>query len=234
VTERQLQITREPGLWPPTWPMGMTWLRLFLLPVFLYVLLSDAGPGGAGHRHRWLAVGIFAVMAITDKLDGYLARKLNQTSKLGMMLDPVADKLLIVSCVILLSLDWVAPVGYQIPWYVVVPVYGKDIVVAVGSLVLLSLVGHVTITPRPLGKLGTFLQLSMIIATLVAPDVARLSDRGAWWWTRVLWVAVAVVSAASCIDYFVQGCRQFAAARKKGVGASDGAQMNTGDLKSEI
>ena len=85
--------TRTLGLWPPTWPMGLTMLRLLLLPVFLCVLLPDAGRAGP-NRRRW-AVAIFAVMAVTDKLDGYLARRLNQTSKLGAILDPIADKLLV-------------------------------------------------------------------------------------------------------------------------------------------
>src|SRR5687767_7606364 len=135
----QLQVPSTPGLWPPTWPMGLTMLRLFLLPVFLWVMLLDAGHESQGpNRHRWWAVGIFAVMAATDKLDGYLARRLNQTSKIGTILDPVADKLLIASSVVLLSFDWAAGAAYRIPLAVVAAVYGKDLVVAVGTVVLLA------------------------------------------------------------------------------------------------
>ena len=193
--------------------MGLTMLRLLLLPVFLFVLLSDAHD--KLHRYRWLAVAIFAVMAITDKLDGYLARRVQQTSRLGMLLDPVADKLLIACSVILLSFDWLAPQGFVIPWYVVAIVYGKDLIVAIGCLALLSLVGKVTITPRPLGKLGTFLQLSVVIATLIAPDLQRVGQGLAWWLTRSLWVAVAIVTGASCVDYVVQGFAQFFASKRK-------------------
>jgi CDP-diacylglycerol--glycerol-3-phosphate 3-phosphatidyltransferase len=213
MSERQLHIHVEPGLWPPSWPMGLTMLRLLLLPVFLYVLLTDANSDD--HRYRWLAVGIFAVMAITDKLDGYLARRLKQTSKLGMLLDPLADKLLIACSVILLSFSWVAPRGYVIPKYVVFAVYGKDLVVAVGSLLLLSLIGRVNVTPRVLGKLGTFLQLSMVIATLIAKDLEWISQQTPWILTRSLWISTAVVSAAACVDYFVQGCFQYSRAKKK-------------------
>jgi len=198
--------------------MGLTMLRLLLLPAFLYILLGGAraveGPGSSDH-HRWWAVGIFGVMAITDKLDGYLARKLKQTSKLGMMLDPVADKLLIVSSVMLLSLEWVAPEGHVIPWPVVAIVYGKDAIVVIGAMLLLSLIGTVSITPRPLGKLATFLQLSMVIAVLLAPDLDRLHPVLAWWLTRVLWLAVALVTAASGVDYLIQGCRQFVATKSQ-------------------
>ncbi len=87
--------------------MGLTMLRLLLLPAFLWALIAN-GPAGTG-PHRWIAVSIFALMAITDKLDGYLARRLGQTSKMGALLDPVADKLLVGCSVILLSFSWVAP-----------------------------------------------------------------------------------------------------------------------------
>src|SRR4051794_2902569 len=119
---RHFQITTAPGLWPPNWPMGLTMLRLLLLPVFLWVMLADVNH--PDHSSRWFAVAIFAIMAATDKLDGYLARKLNQTSKIGAILDPVADKLLIACSIILLSFSWVAPSGFEIPRYVVAAVYG--------------------------------------------------------------------------------------------------------------
>ena len=71
-------------------------------------------------------------MAATDKLDGYLARKLNQTSKIGTLLDPVADKLLVACSVILLSFGWVASEPFRIPLPVVAVIYGGYLVVAVG------------------------------------------------------------------------------------------------------
>src|SRR5439155_6960004 len=133
---KPFQLHAPEGLWPLTWPMGLTMLRLLLLPVFLWIMLIDAGPVMAERPHRWWAMGIFAVMAITDKLDGYLARRLNQTSHLGTMLDPIADKLLIACATILLSFDWVASWDYRIPLAVVAAVYGKDVIVAVGAVAL--------------------------------------------------------------------------------------------------
>src|SRR5689334_20099182 len=127
----QLDIPSVPGLWPLTWPMGLTMLRLLLLPVFLWLILASARaehePGS--RRLRWAAIGIFAVMALTDKLDGYLARRLNQTTRLGTILDPIADKLLVASSVVLLSFDWIAPEPYRIPTTVVAIIYGGYVVV---------------------------------------------------------------------------------------------------------
>ena len=188
--------------------MGLTMLRLLLLPVFLWVMLLDAGHEPTGH-HRWWAVGIFGVMALTDKLDGYLARRLNQTSKLGTVLDPVADKLLIASSVVLLSFDWAAGAAYRIPLPVVGAVYGKDVVVALGTVGLLAVVGRVSIAPRLLGKAGTFFQLLLVMLTLVAPDLDRLLSGSARAVLKALWWTVGAISVAAAIDYVLVGVRQF-------------------------
>jgi CDP-diacylglycerol--glycerol-3-phosphate 3-phosphatidyltransferase len=203
----------QSAIWPPTWPMGLTMLRLLLLPVFLWLLLIDADQQHP-HPHRWWAVAVFAIMAITDKLDGYLARRLNQTSTLGALLDPVADKLLIACSVILLSFEWVAGPDFRIPLLVVGFIYGKDVLVAMGTLVVISLVGRIRISARWLGKASTFLQLTLVIATLIAPDLERLAE----WLPRVLlaalWVVVSLLAVASCVDYVLVGIRRVSAARR--------------------
>jgi len=192
--------------------MGLTMLRLLLLPLFLWALVAD---GNRPDRpYRWLALVVFGVMAVTDKLDGYLARRLNQTSRLGALLDPVADKLLIACSVIILSFDWIAPAGFAIPGWVVVAIYGKDLVTAIGALVLLQLAGKVTISPRPLGRASTVLQLSLVVAVLLAP--APTAGWAAGWkqFVVVLWWAIAVLAAMSCADYVRQGWLQLMQARR--------------------
>jgi len=209
--DRQIQIHTTPSVWPLTWPMGLTFLRLLLLPVFLWAILLESNRGA--HRPSWLALTVFAVMAITDKLDGYLARRWNQTSKLGAILDPVADKLLVACSVIVLSFEWIAPAHFCIPMWVVVAVYGKDLIIAIGTITLLALVGKITIHSRPLGKASTLVQLSMVIAVLLAP-----SESAAWFgfWlglVRVLWWTVCVLAVAACLDYVIQGFAQLREAR---------------------
>jgi CDP-diacylglycerol--glycerol-3-phosphate 3-phosphatidyltransferase len=194
--------------------MGLTMLRLLLLPVFLWVMLLDAGHESAGpNRYRWWAVGIFGVMALTDKLDGYLARRLNQTSKLGTVLDPIADKLLIASSVVLLSFDWAAGAAYRIPLPVAAAIYGKDVVVAIGVVTLLALLGRVAVAPRLLGKTGTFVQLVLVMLTLLAPDLDRFAKGSARIVLAGLWWIVGAVSVASAMDYIALGVRQLRAAR---------------------
>jgi CDP-diacylglycerol--glycerol-3-phosphate 3-phosphatidyltransferase len=197
--------------------MGLTMLRLLLLPVFLWVMLLDAWHAGPHpNRYRWWAVGIFAVMALTDKLDGYLARRFDQTSKIGAVLDPVADKLLIASSVVLLSFGWVAGDVYRIPLPVVAAVYGKDLIIALGTLALLALAGRVSIAPRWLGKSGTFFQLLLVILTLVGPDLDVLKPGSARWVLGSLWWVVSAVCVASAVDYVLIGVRQLQDARHPG------------------
>ena len=82
-------------------PNLLTWLRILLIPVFVTVFyLSDSTL--APHLKNLIATGVFLLAAVTDWLDGYLARKLNQTSAFGAFLDPVADKLMVAAALILL------------------------------------------------------------------------------------------------------------------------------------
>lgn len=185
--------------------MGLTYLRLLLLPVFLYLLLLDAGPEGLGYRHAALVV--FGVMAVTDKLDGFLARRLGQQSRLGALLDPVADKLLISISLVLLSFRWCAPAGFAVPSWVVAVVYGKDALVVVGVFLLLRKFGTVAIRPRRAGKVSLALQMVLVLAVLAGPDLSSLFGGGAFG-TRaareaVVWLGrvTAGCTVAAAVDY---------------------------------
>jgi CDP-diacylglycerol--glycerol-3-phosphate 3-phosphatidyltransferase len=217
---RRLQIRTGPGERQSprdpvrlNWPMGLTMLRLLLLPLFLWIVLVDAGrpnqPGSGDRELRWLAVGIFAVMALTDKLDGYLARRFNQTTKLGAVLDPVADKLLIACSLIVLSFPWVATARYEVPLPVILAVYGKDLAVAIGAMTLIAVAGKVEISPRILGKASTVLQLALVLSTLVAADMESISPRLATVVVRGLWGLVVLAAAAAGADYALEGSRQY-------------------------
>jgi CDP-diacylglycerol--glycerol-3-phosphate 3-phosphatidyltransferase len=211
MVRRSIHLDLAHGIGPVTWPMGLTFLRIFLLPVFLYLLLADVPLDTAPHSTRHAALGVFAVMAITDKLDGYLARKLNQASKLGALLDPVADKLLVAASIVLLSFPAVSGTGFAIAKFVVITVYAKDLLLAFGTLFLLSRRGSVHIRARLSGKVSTVIQLSLVMATLLAPDVERWHPGP----IRVLLPFLGWATAASCavaaLDYVVQGWKQLKA-----------------------
>jgi CDP-diacylglycerol--glycerol-3-phosphate 3-phosphatidyltransferase len=205
---RRLDISNPAGLWPLTWPMGLTLLRLLLLPVFLWLILAEPGTEPGPRPLRWWAIALFGLMALTDKLDGCLARKLKQVSRLGTVLDPLADKLLVASSVVLLSFDWVATRMYQLPMAVVLAIYGGYLAVAIGTVALLAVVGTVSITPRPLGKLNTVLQLALVMLTLVAPE---LHGRTSWIYPtlKAMWWIVPIVAIMTAADYVVLGFRHY-------------------------
>lgn len=208
---RQVHLDISKPLGPLTWPMGLTFLRLLLLPVFLWLLLADLPFDPAGrHTYRHAAIAVFVIMAVTDKLDGYLARKLGQASKLGAMLDPVADKLLVAASLVLLSFESIAGRGNAIPIPVVITVYAKDVVLTTGALMLLFTTGRVNIVPRLAGKLIMVIQSALVLTTLLGPDFRSAGESFITpLLTSLQWATIGIAVVAS-IDYVIQGWQQFA------------------------
>jgi CDP-diacylglycerol--glycerol-3-phosphate 3-phosphatidyltransferase len=195
--------------------MGLTMLRLLLLPVFLWLILDAPHDPAHTRAERCTALVTFCIMALTDKLDGYLARRLHQVTKLGTLLDPVADKLLVACSVILLSFDWIASPRLRIPMAVVAVIYAGYLIVALGAVALLTTVGKVSIKPRPLGKSNTVLQLALVLLTILALVVRPPSAEEIRHALVILWWAVPVLAVLTCADYVMQGVVQFQTGRKR-------------------
>src|SRR5215475_10066361 len=120
----------------------ITILRILLIPFFVVETLYHVKTGEP--VHRWLALSCFGVAAVLDGVDGYVARRFNQRSELGAILDPLADKLLLVSGVIVLSFDhspWLA----SIPLWLTGTIIGRDILLLVGLVVIQMTVGRVQV-----------------------------------------------------------------------------------------
>ena len=193
--------------------MALTLLRLLLVPVFLGLLILAAPPRQGmvpSHDHpwRWLALAVLAIMAITDTLDGYLARKLSQTSKLGTFLDPVADKILITAAFLLLAFPRFAPAGFNIPWPILWGVYQKDICVLIGAVVVKYKIGKVEINANLPGKFNTATELALLLATLLAPECIAISPAFAADLIWSLWHLTVLATAASGMGYSIEGARQ--------------------------
>lgn len=193
-----------------SWPNRISILRLVLVFPFLVLLINQNDWSFARHT----ALGIFIVMAVSDLLDGMLARRLNQRTRLGAILDPLADKALIIFSVLLLSLDQAAVPGARISNWVVVAIVGKDIWVIAGFIVIYLVTDRFRIEPTLVGKVSTFGQLVMVGLVLVAPDVnAAIAGFG----TRLAQISswmVAGLSAAAAINYTRLGLRFVAEGQK--------------------
>jgi cardiolipin synthase len=148
-------------------PNVLSALRIALVPVFLWFLLEGMFVS---------AITVLAIAGITDFLDGYLARKLNQTTKLGKMLDPVADRLYIFATLLALS-----STGY-VPWWLAGLVILRDVLMLI-SLPLLASVGYRSLPVHYLGKAGTFALLYAFPLLLMG----KIFTEAAFFITPIAW-----------------------------------------------
>src|SRR2546428_10470775 len=111
----------------------ITILRILLIPFFVVQVLYYVKSGQ--ELHRLLAILSFAVAAICDGVDGYIARRYNQFSELGAILDPLADKLLLVSGVVLLTFNNQPHLG-SIPLWLTGTIIGRDVLILIGMIVI--------------------------------------------------------------------------------------------------
>ena len=151
---------------------------------------------------RLAAILAFGIAAICDGVDGYIARHYNQRSELGAILDPIADKLLLVSGIILFTFDH-EPYFGSIPLWLTGTIISRDLLLLVGWAVIHSTVGKVKVRPRMLGKIATVLQMISIIWILLQWDA---EFHPAWFWTWTL--AAAICTGISGLLYVWDGTKQ--------------------------
>ena len=192
-----------------SWPTRITILRIFLVIPFVSLMLKindDSFSSTTRNTMRYVSIIIFLVMAVSDGIDGYLARKKNQITKLGAFLDPIADKLLITCACILLASRRAHVEGFLLPSTVVVLIVGKDLFLMIGFTIVYLITQQIRIAPVFIGKLATTLQLSMVAGILIAPEVSHFIP-GWIWFLRVLWWSVAGTAILATLIYIRNGSR---------------------------
>jgi len=146
----------------------ITVIRILMIPVFVTLAIYYGESIQEGHPQDWMrftAITVFLLAAVSDGLDGYVARRYNQRSTLGAILDPIADKGLLLSGIITLSIsNWsqVDPHYGKFPAWFPVLVISRDAVILFGSAVLHILNGKVRVRPSWTGKVATVLQMAAI------------------------------------------------------------------------
>jgi cardiolipin synthase len=146
-----------------TLPNLITIARVLLIPVVAFLLLD--------HDYK-LAFVVFVAAAVGDWLDGFLARRLNQMSQLGAVLDPVADKMTMMIVAMLQAAQGMLPI-----WLAVVIVL-RDAIIVAGAIAYRFVVGHIEMTPTRLSKANTFLEFGVL--ALVMAQSAQLLDAADW------------------------------------------------------
>jgi len=145
----------------------ITILRILLIPFFVVEVLYYVETGN--ELHRLLAILSFATASILDGVDGYVARRYHQWSELGTVLDPLADKLLLASAIVLLSFNHPGRFA-PIPLWLTGIIIGRDVLLGIGALVVRSVVGTIKVRPRLTGKLATVFQMLVVSWILLQWD----------------------------------------------------------------
>ena len=175
-------------MFPLNLPNALTVVRILLVPV-LVVALTVETPGGSA-----IAAAVFALAAVTDGLDGYIARTRQTVTTFGKVMDPVADKLLIAAALIsLVSLDRLAP-------WVAMVIIAREF--AVSGLRIAAGQQGVVIPASILGKVKTIVQVVAVLALIAANDTGDA-------WVQVLVYVMVAVTIASGADYFLNFRRRF-------------------------
>lgn len=175
-------------------PNVLTLLRILAVPLFLSLLVEG--------EHDW-ALAVFVLAGITDGIDGMIARMWRQRTELGAHMDPLADKLLVVSAFIALAIMGLVPRPLMIV------VITRDVVILGGFLLTAALVGKsMEMKPSLSGKLTTFTQLLSVTLVLV--------DNSAWaeipqLWLNIVFVATGIASFVSGGGYVLRGMKWYAA-----------------------
>jgi len=116
---------------------------------------------------RYVSLGIFLLAIISDVVDGHIARTRRQRTKGGAILDPVADKILLISAFICLFLKDSFPQGIKFPLWIILFVISRDVIILLGSMIIYIVHGDLEIVPTKWGKLTTFFQTLSIIGILL-------------------------------------------------------------------
>jgi CDP-diacylglycerol--glycerol-3-phosphate 3-phosphatidyltransferase len=172
----------------------ITICRILAVPFFIAAVLYYS-PGK--EFLRYVALGIFLFAVISDVIDGYVARTRYQKTKAGAILDPLADKLLLMSAFICLYykgsflMDMV-----RFPGWIVIAVISRDVFLILGSLIIYMVHHRIEVEPTFWGKSTTFLQVISIIGILLQ-----------WPFSFVVWYVMLFFTFISAVDYFRTGIR---------------------------
>ncbi len=165
----------------------ITILRILCIPFFIAFILYS----------KWeIALFVFIIAAISDGIDGYIARTTKQRTELGKVLDPIADKLLILSAFICFGVVKGLPLPVKPPHYVPIIIISRDGIIMLGALLIYFLKGHLEIKPTLLSKITTVFQMATVIGILLKLAISP-----------ILWNIAVGFTLLSGADYVAKGSK---------------------------
>ncbi len=165
----------------------ITIARIILIPFFIASIV---------YSKPYLALAFFMLAVISDGVDGMIARALKQKTELGTILDPMADKLLLLSAYICLAVAVNIPI--KLPAYVTIVVISRDVIIVLGSITVYLITGDLKVSPSVAGKITTFFQMMTIASVLVQ-----------FKYSYMVWNTAVILTFVSGMDYIIKGSRLF-------------------------
>jgi len=165
----------------------ITITRIIMIPFFIVAIV---------YGRNDIGLVFFIIAVISDGLDGFIARTFNQKTALGTIIDPVADKLLLMSAYISLAFMPAVSDHLRLPPYVPIVVISRDVFIVIGSIIVYFLKGDLKVSPSVTGKITTFFQMITIVGILVQ-----------FKYSYILWSLTVILTVASGLDYMMKGLR---------------------------
>ena len=178
-------------------PNFLTLLRVILTPFFYFYFTSDHP------NDKLIGIGIFFIASFTDWYDGYIARKYNIVTRLGQFLDPLADKILVLTATFLFVMD-----GYTF-WWIVVAIAVRDIIVTL--LRLFALYYNEPVITSEVAKWKTAVQMIVLFAVMIQvfihqyfPDTGLILEASYTTIFGIGWLLTALLSVYTCVGYLIE------------------------------
>jgi CDP-diacylglycerol--glycerol-3-phosphate 3-phosphatidyltransferase len=165
--------------------------RILIVPFFISCFIYYSQEPLNRDYLRFCALGIFLLGVISDAIDGFIARKSKQQSPAGLILDPLGDKLLLMSAYLCLYL---APLKIKFPLTVILIVISRDVLILLGAVVVFIVKQKINIFPTKWGKLTTSFQMLSVVAVILQ-----------WRFSFILWWVAVFFTVISGIDYIKRG-----------------------------
>jgi len=169
---------------------NLTLARILLSPVFVLSVIAYRADSAVFSK---LPAFVFISAVLTDALDGFFARRMHQETAAGRVLDPLADKLLLASAFITLSLYSPLPGWMKVPGWVAVCVVSRDVFILLGAGLIFLVFGYIEFRPTSLGKTTTFFQMVTVLGALF-----RLG------FLLPIWIITVILTVTSGAQYFIR------------------------------
>ncbi len=192
-----------------SWPNRITIARLLIVPLFVMLLLEARAHWG----YRYGALGLALLIGLGDAADGILARRTGEVTRIGSILDPLADYAFGISAMVTLSIPGVLAEGdaLTLPYWVSVPLVSRALFMLGGAVVLYLVCGLFQGLPSASGKGATVMQFITVAVTCLAPDLLRWVGPAAWYALNGVWGLTVALAVVSLIGYIRTGSKLLAA-----------------------